>query len=356
MTLGSPIDKHLVLWPELFGETPPRSAPDQPIQWHNYYDHGDPIGFALDDARAWLQDQKWDGVFDFPPEHDHGFTRYAFPGKAHIDYWNDDAVFGHFIKHVVTETPAEPARFQQPPQDRLQAKWLSYALPYAGVFALLAAAVFILYKAVVEATAPNAPELHASGRILVEVLRTSLVLLGITIAARVPRLTRHVGLRLTALGAAALTCAVYFGVAQVLPASGPAIFDLPPGATTAILAGVVVALSYVLAVFLPSWGVTPMMLAGALVVGGKVAWHVMTSEARDTGEVWPVFFATAVFLYLWWLAALTFDLVVIWHWYIRHAQILARMDEILGGTRGGPERARTPGIAPPAGYAPQEQR
>jgi hypothetical protein len=97
MTLGSPIDKHLVLWPELFGEGPPRHTPDQKIDWRNYYDRGDPIGFALDDARAWLKMHNWEGVFNFPADHDYGFTRYPFPGKAHVDYWTDDAVFGHFI-------------------------------------------------------------------------------------------------------------------------------------------------------------------------------------------------------------------------------------------------------------------
>ena len=52
MTIGSPIDKHLVLSPELFGEGAPLQSPDRPIDWRNYYDEGDPVGFALDDARA----------------------------------------------------------------------------------------------------------------------------------------------------------------------------------------------------------------------------------------------------------------------------------------------------------------
>src|SRR5512138_1632057 len=106
MTLGSPVDKHLVLWPSLFGETPPSSAPDRPIEWHNYYDRGDPVGFALDDMRAWLKDHEWTRVFDFRAEYDYGYSRYPFPGKAHIDYWNDDAVFRHFIDTVVNR----PAR------------------------------------------------------------------------------------------------------------------------------------------------------------------------------------------------------------------------------------------------------
>ena len=102
MTLGSPLDKHLVLWPDLFGGGPAHPPP-APIDWRNYYDFGDPIGFALDEARAWLAANEWNQVFRFPADqgHDNGFTRYPFPGKAHVDYWADEEVFGHFISTVV---------------------------------------------------------------------------------------------------------------------------------------------------------------------------------------------------------------------------------------------------------------
>ena len=47
------------------------------------YDHGDPIGFALDDARAWLGAHGWTDVFNFTnePGHDNGFTRNRFPAR-----------------------------------------------------------------------------------------------------------------------------------------------------------------------------------------------------------------------------------------------------------------------------------
>jgi hypothetical protein len=38
-----------------------------------------------------------------------------------------------------------------------------------------------------------------------------------------------------------------------------------------------------------------------------------------------MFLATAAFLYLWWLAALVFDLVVIWHYYIRRSVAMDRL-------------------------------
>ena len=319
MTLGSPIDKHLVLWPELFGEGPPRHTPDRRIEWRNYYDYGDPIGFALDDARAWLAMHKWEGVFDFPVDHDHGFTRYPFPGKAHVDYWTDDAVFGHFITTIVGENPGGSAKsptadFTAPPADRTLEKWLSYVVPYLGVAALLFVAVYVLFKTVADAVAPKDPLSQSSLAIFTGVARITLVMLGITIASRLPRLTRNGWLRAAAIGIAAMACAVYYYTA---PAAAPTRllgFEIPPGLTTVVLAAAVIGLAYVFGAWFPSWGVIPLMLAGAIVVAGKVLWHLRMADPSEIGPVWPVFIATGAFLYLWWLAALIFDLVVIWHW------------------------------------------
>ena len=36
--------------------------------------------------------------------------------------------------------------------------------------------------------------------------------------------------------------------------------------------------------------------------------------------------AGAAFLYLWWLATLFFDLVVVWHYYIRESALLDRLE------------------------------
>ena len=77
------------------------------ITWHNYYDYGDPIGFKLDSARAWM-DAKGLKVFAFTDKHDHGFARYMLPGAAHNEYWDDDEVFEHFISNVVTKNPPTP--------------------------------------------------------------------------------------------------------------------------------------------------------------------------------------------------------------------------------------------------------
>jgi hypothetical protein len=43
--------------------------------------------------------------------------------------------------------------------------------------------------------------------------------------------------------------------------------------------------------------------------------------------LWPVLLAGAAFLYLWWLAALIFDLAFVWQRYIRQATGIERMRE-----------------------------
>lgn len=111
MTIGSPIDKHLLLWWRLWenfdAALAKRSLPAGQIRWRNYYDYGDPVGFKLDSARLWLA-KKEIRTFEFcgckDCRHDMGFARYLLPGAAHNEYWNDSDVFEHFISNVV-KTP-----------------------------------------------------------------------------------------------------------------------------------------------------------------------------------------------------------------------------------------------------------
>ncbi len=109
MTIGSPLNKHVRFWPELFDRYKAASAdPDlPPIPWKNYYDFGDPIGFDLAPTRRWMDHSGWRRFFVFRDQRnqdDIGFTRYYFPAAAHNDYWQDDTVFGHFIEEVVDRT------------------------------------------------------------------------------------------------------------------------------------------------------------------------------------------------------------------------------------------------------------
>ena len=117
MTIGSPIDKHILLWPRLWAALKPSLAdtvlPAGQIQWRNYFDYGDPIGFRLETARRWLDDKNLK-AFQFcgcsDCQHDIGFARYLLPGKAHNDYWNNPEVFEHFVDDVIrTSKEGTPA-------------------------------------------------------------------------------------------------------------------------------------------------------------------------------------------------------------------------------------------------------
>jgi MFS family permease len=159
MTIGSPIDKHLLLWPELWKKLNPSLAdavlPAGQIHWRNYYDYGDPVGFNLDTARAWLKQQKTK-AFEFEPIHDMGFARYLLPGKAHTDYWNDPDVFEHFVDDVIRiPKPGDPPAKR--PANKRAIAFLSPALPYVFSAVLLIIGVYLLCKAVSNFTAPDDP-------------------------------------------------------------------------------------------------------------------------------------------------------------------------------------------------------
>ena len=330
MTLGSPIDKHLFFWPDLFGDTPPVHAPEKPIAWRNYYDYGDPIGFELDAARDWLDKSlpsgagigiTWRSVFEFDEEQDLGFARYLFPGKAHVDYWSDPSVFDHFIGNVIDRSPHGESGWPVPPTLRVN-QIASWILPYVGVFALLLLAAYLLTKAVLDATgAGNATSIS----ILMYTFTGAVLLAGTTVAARVPRLTRSITWWAGAWFFAAACGAIFLwavpdnaGFTRVLPNTHVG--------TVRILAAIgVVVFSSIVGTARPNWGATPMILGGGL---GLVVFVAYAIDRDFTGPIWPVFLAGAATLYLWWLSALLFDLVFIWHWYIRSSRINTRIRDI----------------------------
>lgn len=381
MTLGSPIDKHLALWPELFDDGPPTLStlrdPDRRIEWRNYYDHGDPVGFELDSIRQWIQKNGWDGVFHFVKEkgHDIGFTRYPFPGKAHVDYWADEDVFDHFIKDVVERparipvaAPIEPPQasaelkaatpLEQPekipvPVDVVNNRWLSYVVPYAGVLALLFVAAYVLFRAVAEAigytgAAVNGitPEKLTPKVILLHTSGLAALLAGITVLARIPRLTRDLFWRGVTLGITAL-CAIFY-LWTVRNETQASWTDLPPGTITLTLGILAALVAWLTSRKRPNWGLIPLIGAGALAMVGLVVYYLFFAENK--GPLWPVFLATAGSLYLWWLAALLFDLVFIWHLYIRNSKLMGGLNKILGTYK---ERKNCPTPESPVAAPPQ---
>ncbi len=233
MTIGSPINKHIRLWPELFSvfEVPksPR-APQDRIKWKNYYDYGDPIAFNLKSTREWMKmpNHDWRGFFDFEDPADEptsaqaintgddiGFTRYFFPGAAHNDYWQDPDVFGHFFQNVVDPTgqyltPDPPTKKFKAPESITLAKATSYILPYVLSAALLILGVYILYKAMRACLDPIGAGLESTTDIIRNVLGLSCLFAGMTLVARIPRLTNTFRYRLWVLPAVVFSFAYLF--------------------------------------------------------------------------------------------------------------------------------------------------
>ncbi len=333
MTIGSPIDKHLALWPAMWEGLALGPNPDpgsvvaarpvlaQPIKWHNYYDYGDPIGFQLDGAEAFLAKQQCQ-AFDFSTEHnDHGFSRYYFPGKAHIDYWNDKEVFGHFIDTVV-----QPKEAPKLPADRPTAKLVCAVLPFALTFVLHLAAVFVLLKAAFGTMLEQHPLLDAHFAALV--LAASAILWLSTVAARLPRLVRTQGYRWQlaafALSAAAVACTMLVPreLADIMVMPLPWIGALVESAGLPRFQGV--ALPSIALLVGVGWfigrgnrrGRHYLMWTGAAMIAGAI---ISRQQQALPPPIWPLLLGGLAALYLWWIGVMLFDLAFIWHRYIRQS-------------------------------------
>ena len=346
MTIGSPIDKHIVLWPKLWesmelqshldtsagvvfeeGETT-RLRLKQPIKWRNYYDYGDPIGFRLESAVALLHERDCKAFEFVTSKHDFGFSRYWLPGKAHTGYWQDPEVFGHFIDDVVLPSPQPPLV----PKSRWLRGFVSTATPYLMAAMLHLGAVFVLFKAVTAFLTPDdAATSLALRETAAQVALLSLLLLGITVAARLPRLVKTKGWRWHGLAL------LLFGVAAVLNwfflPDGVAGFLVQPLRSFASTVGLALGKISDAALLLtaaavvastgwwvprnPRYGRRTLLGAGVLALLVMVAGRLIENSAQH--PAWPVVLAGLAFLYLWWLGILLFDLTFIWHRYIRNS-------------------------------------
>jgi hypothetical protein len=347
MTIGSPIDKHLGLWPELF-EGGAIQAPSQPIRWINYYDRGDPIGFQLDDFRDYIANSDLDKLFDFPEQLDIGFSRYPFPGKAHVDYWNDDAIFAHFISTVVTPAvaAAPPGPAARPatspvtrqvqarsapsaapaPTDKPFNSAFCYGFPYVTVCILLFMAAYLPITAVADFAGWKLRALALVG----DAVAVACALFAATMAIRVPRLTRRRGWY-------ALICVAFVA----LVAAGAAVLQVRSSGWVSyperivalgLLTAIVIVGSLILdglVRFLSAvdhnLGAKPMLAIGTIVLLGTMAALIeggWPPGDKADHKLWPIALSTAAFVYLWWLATLVFDLAFVWHVYIRHAQAI----------------------------------
>ncbi|MDR5827623.1 MFS transporter [Caballeronia sp. LP006] len=350
MTIGSPIDKHILLWPRLWDGMQLRSEVqgecitqvDRPggpltlpsrIRWRNYYDFGDPVGFALDTARDFLQ-QRGCEAFEFDADkHDIGFSRYWLPGKAHTDYWTDSNVFGHFIEDVVLRKNTAKAPGNLPLRGMV-----GTAIPYLLSFALHLMAVFFIYKAVTATSgAGGASTAPAFIYLTRSVFALACLLMGTTVAARIPRLVKasrathpvaRLRWRLVALAAFVAGVAIFWlvilnGVAEFLASPVTHDGDAPSALTGKImftLAALIVALTGWFAPRKPRWGRRVLVAAGTLMtilIVGVRLWGDLANK-----PLWPVVIGALLFLYAWWLAILIFDLAFVWHRYVRNSVAL----------------------------------
>ncbi|HST20444.1 MAG TPA: hypothetical protein VLR90_04975, partial [Blastocatellia bacterium] len=360
--------------------------------------------FDLESAREWMRDNQWDHFeFEADKQHDIGFSRYLFPGKAHVDYWQDEELFNHFIETVVEKNsppPSNPAEKEKWKAKKEKAayfakkpsKWLpkiiSNTVPYLLIFAILFVAVFLIYKA---ALAFNGWK-PSSSTVAGSVLGLAFLLGGVTVVSRVPRLTNLLKWRLIAFGIFAL-CAVIYVLLNIWlikdPSESPGYFipqmftsqlDSYPWLGVLMLALVVVGLVYGLNILRPKskYQMWPLLVIGFLAVILLVAQHIFSirldenkktssqllslpvtkvdaqtkpTESTDATAVqevkedkdnptWPLFLALAGFLYLWWLAALIFDLVFAWQRYIRYAGIMKHLDAIKYGKKAKADRKK----------------
>lgn len=355
MTIGSPIDKHIILWPRLWEEMARnglRSLPEGSIRWRNYYDLGDPVGYDLDTARCWLESNEVSG-FQFIKKggicHDFGFSRYPLPGKAHVDYWDDEEVFGHFINQVVDGGPdvrltGNRPRSFDPPKSKKWSYAISTFVSYLLVLTLIIAAVYLLDKALLDCLnavekSPAAPQQlppKSAMDIIGEVAGLALLLSGLTAASRIPRLVRRWHFRALALAIFSF-CALLgrWMAGETFESLGALICNaincrLPAHAS--LLTPSSALLATATAVLILTWLVKPSRGKWTLLIsGGAVALLLVLAlilGCDGHGPLWPVVLAGGMFFYLWWLAILLFDLVFTWHYYIRNSNALKKMNAL----------------------------
>ena len=358
MTLGSPIDKHLILWPGLFRSfTGPAYQPASPadrIRWINYADYADPVGFELDTARDWIEQHGYQQAFAFDAKDDFAFGRYYLPGKAHVDYWNDAEVFGHFIRRVVAPSPAPSAEEKKRLADGPPGLWttrvVSYGAGYLLPLIVLMVGTYFLYKNVGDYLHPD--DTDGQPGLLRNVLVLGGLLAGTTVWLRFARLTRSgfwffLGTGLYAVAGLIFHLAIdartpEFAWLETLPAK----LHCPAGTGTLLVSVAFVAFNLLLNS--RDWrrllglgtprhdgpgALKQMIWTAGLALAATIAF---AASPEKSGPLWPVLLAGAGFLYLWWLAALLFDLVFVWHRYIRHAVALEFLRDKITGTPPSP--------------------
>jgi hypothetical protein len=352
MTIGSPIDKHMALWPELWRGFQLPTTAQHPIDWRNYYDYGDPIGFKLDIARDFIQgsnafafgrDVSSDGKPSSDAEgHDIGYANSWVPGKAHVDYWRDRDVFGHFLANVVKLKSAGAKTHSAPKNSRLRGA-VSSAIPYLSALVFQWVALFLFLKATSASASHEDSWLEVAQRLGTSVLLLGLLLAGTTAAARIPHLMRvpPVWTGWQGLKWYAIVLAIFAFPAALtwfcLPSSWDNAFPPAlirwvgsglrnPGASLLITGAAVVAVSGQVVPRRDRLGRHLLVASGMTLVSALVVYRFFWPDqipwcapSAQPPPVWPLILGGAAFLYLWWLSILLFDLAFVWQRYVRQS-------------------------------------
>jgi hypothetical protein len=340
MTIGSPIETHLLLWANLWKYKPSQPPPaDAPIVWWNYLDYGDPIAYRLIKTREWMAENGWDKFFRFPSEHDVGFARYVLPGKAHVDYWADSDLFAHFIENVVN-LPQSKRRAAQDsgkkaglPRNRWFAGFTASVFPYLLVGTLMFLAVYCLYTPVATTL-----EAEQSSRVTFgNLMGLTLLLAGMTASVRIPRMTPSkrwwLGAGLFFVAALGLYPLLVAPVTQDLIDNALAFLPLPRATlfgrsmTLPIAVLLTTAVASVWSYWRPARGVWPLLVPGGLLTLAIMVQILRQDDSETT--LWPILLGSGLFLYAWWLATLLFDLSVVWHSYVRWSSAMDAMRQMI---------------------------
>lgn len=346
MTLGSPIDKHIALWPGLWkkfdveisdsredGEDQKgssfagQSVPHGQIKWRNYFDYGDPVGFRLDAASEMLEGLEC-GAFEFETvRHDFGYSRCWLPGAAHVSYWNDGAVFKHFIDTIVQGRGEDAAL---PPESKPACKLIAMFIPYALSFLLHLAAVFAVFAALSIIDVKHPSTLFQQARAAAAL---AALLATITVACRLPHLVRTeprwvmLALGIYAVGAAVMIWQLPDVTAGAV--GSPVAQYLQLESWSKEVVGLALLCAAGLTVIVVAWvaqQTVPISGRHLLIATGTIASLALALTARrgvdDIGLAQVT--AYVAFVLLWWLGVILFDLALVWHRYIRNA-VLVKM-------------------------------
>ncbi|MEO7994154.1 MAG: hypothetical protein ABI743_07120 [bacterium] len=155
VTIGSPIDKFLTLFPENYEYLdrpddwidPDRERPaGRKIPHFNYCEEQDPVGDPLDIASAQAAFKRL-----FVPRDDFIYCGNGIPGWAHLAYFEDPLLIGHVLRHAVdqpTVVPSHP-RFGQRITNALYRPWAYLLALFCGYFLwpiLIAAGAYAAYE------------------------------------------------------------------------------------------------------------------------------------------------------------------------------------------------------------------